>query len=263
MRSIGVLASAIALVLCGCEVGAGDGTVPPAQVRMEASAPVVQPVLSPEAAREPGVDPSVVLPAVDTPGGRRDGTDRGAAVRRFDRLPEGGEMKTLAMTGLALLILGSAARATADEWVTVSAPIFPQVLVLYEHEGANFPATIDEEAAVAHAAALNFQSLLVECQADYPGITLLGPEDPPLTPEQLTANFDLVARRRELARHPGPAARSTMSLCFWPWWDPRFWWRASISHRSFSVWNCSASRSMHWWPTGVKDAWALRQASNT
>jgi len=34
---------------------------------MEASAPVVQPVLSPEAAREPGVDPSVVLPAVDTP----------------------------------------------------------------------------------------------------------------------------------------------------------------------------------------------------
>ncbi len=103
-------------------------------------------------------------------------------------------MKTLAMTGLALLILGSAARATADEWVTVSAPIFPQVLVLYEHEGANFPATIDEEAAVAHAAALNFQSLLVECQADYPGITLLGPEDPPLTPEQLTANFDLVAQ---------------------------------------------------------------------
>jgi hypothetical protein len=103
-------------------------------------------------------------------------------------------MKTMAITLLGLLVLGMPARAAAAEWVTISAPIFPQVLKLYEHEGANFPATAEEEAAVAHDASLIFETLLAECQADYPGIVVLGSDDPPLTPEQLTANFDLVAR---------------------------------------------------------------------
>ena len=103
-------------------------------------------------------------------------------------------MKTLAIALFTLLMLGSSAGAAAGEWVEVSAPVFPQVLKLYDHEGANFPATIEEEAAVAHDASMVFETLLADCQADYPEIVVLGPDDPPLTPEQLTANFDLVAR---------------------------------------------------------------------
>ena len=103
-------------------------------------------------------------------------------------------MKTLKVVLLAAVMVGLPVRAGAEEWVTISAPIFPQVLQLYAHEGPNFPATVEEEAAVAQGASLVFESLLVDCQADYPGIVVIGPEDPPLTPEQLTTNFDLVAQ---------------------------------------------------------------------
>lgn len=103
-------------------------------------------------------------------------------------------MKKLQNTILGLMILGTPSLAGADEWVTMSAPIFPQVLVLYEHEGTNFPATPEEELALVQEASLIFEELLVECQPDYPGIVLTGPEDPPLTPTELNANFDLVAR---------------------------------------------------------------------
>lgn len=77
----------------------------------------------------------------------------------------------------------------------ISAPVIPDVLVLYAEEGAQFPASLPDEDSLADAAALDFSALLVECAGypDYAGIVITGPSDPPLTQAQLTLNYELVA----------------------------------------------------------------------
>lgn len=96
--------------------------------------------------------------------------------------------------------LSSAPPARADgggvatERWEVSAPIFPKVLELYKYEGSNFPTTLEAEQAAVDAAALNFEALLAECAANYPGITLWAPGTPELTAAQLEANYTLVAQ---------------------------------------------------------------------
>jgi len=90
---------------------------------------------------------------------------------------------------------GSGPRATEAplERVEVSAPILPRVLVLYAAEGPKFPATAEEQIALAHQAALTYEFLLQECPAKYPGIVVPGPGDPPTTPAQNAANFEAIA----------------------------------------------------------------------
>ena len=82
------------------------------------------------------------------------------------------------------------------EHVEISAPILPDVLVLYAAEGAQFPASLAAEETLVDAAALTFDQLLIEC-AGYPaysGIVIAAPSDPPLTQAQLTTNYELVAQ---------------------------------------------------------------------
>lgn len=122
-------------------------------------------------------------------------------------------MKTLTMAIVGLgVIWGSTAWADDDksndkgckkdkcEMIEISAPILPQVLMLYEHEGEAFPATLDEEKDLVAQASLLFDELLVDCKnnADfggaYDGITLWKEGDKPLKDEQLSANYRLVAK---------------------------------------------------------------------
>jgi hypothetical protein len=99
--------------------------------------------------------------------------------------------------GLALGILAgslfvadrSDASVVTRERVEISAPILPDVLILYQP----FPTTLDGEKAMAHAAALTFERLLPECAPDYPAITL-----PPATSAELAANYN--ARRLRVRR---------------------------------------------------------------
>jgi hypothetical protein len=79
--------------------------------------------------------------------------------------------------------------------VEISAPIIPDVSVLYAQEGAAFPTSQADEEILADAAALDFAGLLVECAtySDYSAIVLAGPSDPPLTTAQLESNYELVA----------------------------------------------------------------------
>jgi hypothetical protein len=75
------------------------------------------------------------------------------------------------------------------ERVEISAPILPGVLKLY----TTFPTTLDDEKAMAHAAALTYGRLLTECAPDYPAITLpSGGDTGSLTTAQLTANYNAV-----------------------------------------------------------------------
>jgi hypothetical protein len=82
------------------------------------------------------------------------------------------------------------------EHVEISAPILPDVAVLYAEEGAQFPATQAGEDSLADGAALVFDRLLVECAgyADYSGVVIAAPSDPPLTAAQLLMNYELVAQ---------------------------------------------------------------------
>jgi hypothetical protein len=95
-----------------------------------------------------------------------------------------------AVAAASLLFVPRSHSATVQvERVEISAPILPNVLELYK----TFPATLDGEKAMAHAASLTYDFLLSDCAADYPAIT------PPasvtvLTGEQLNANYDAVAQ---------------------------------------------------------------------
>jgi hypothetical protein len=75
------------------------------------------------------------------------------------------------------------------EQVEISAPILPDTARL----STPFPSTLDEEKALAHAAALRFDWLLEQCAASHPEIVLTS--DPQsLTPEQLSTNYETVGR---------------------------------------------------------------------
>jgi hypothetical protein len=101
-------------------------------------------------------------------------------------------LKQIVVTVLCAFVSANAWAQTKEQ-VDISAPIIPRVLTLYPYEGANFPATLDQEQQVAHDASLIFDDLLNECQPLYPDITLWSAGDPALTPEQLATNYDRVA----------------------------------------------------------------------
>jgi hypothetical protein len=85
------------------------------------------------------------------------------------------------------------ATASGAEVVEVSAPILPRVSVLYAAEGNNFPASLADQAALAHQAALTFDFLMTACSMNHTGIVIPGPGDPPTTPAQNAANLETVA----------------------------------------------------------------------
>ena len=78
---------------------------------------------------------------------------------------------------------------SAEPATTVSAPIFPKVLELYQGEGDRYPTTPEGQAQLVRNAAVSFVQLLGECAPDYPDITLWAPGDAPLTAEQVYANY--------------------------------------------------------------------------
>jgi hypothetical protein len=86
------------------------------------------------------------------------------------------------------------ADGSAVEHVEVSAPILPRVSILYEHEGQNFPSAPADITALAHDAALTYDFLLGACPAKYPAIVVVGPKDPPTTPDQNATNFEQLAQ---------------------------------------------------------------------
>lgn len=74
--------------------------------------------------------------------------------------------------------------------VEISAPILPRTSVIY----AAFPATLEGEQEMAHAAALTFEWLLPKCAPLYPQIVLDPAGGANLTPEQLHTNYDQVGQ---------------------------------------------------------------------
>ncbi len=82
----------------------------------------------------------------------------------------------------------------SSERVELSGPLFPDVLVLYAEEGANFPATPEGEADLAHRAALTFPYLVSTCASSYPAIALDADGGAALSVEALAANYEAVAR---------------------------------------------------------------------
>jgi hypothetical protein len=97
-------------------------------------------------------------------------------------------------------LLGVALPARAGERIDISAPILPQVMLLYGYEGPNFPSTLLDEQDLAHGAALVFETLLEDCRTNvaydgaYAGITAAPADgEPPLTATELATNYNLVA----------------------------------------------------------------------
>jgi hypothetical protein len=79
------------------------------------------------------------------------------------------------------------------QWLEISAPILPKVLVLYQGEGSNYPTTPQAEAKLAHDSALTFETLLGVCQPLYPGMLLWRAGDPLLSDAQVATNYQLLA----------------------------------------------------------------------
>jgi len=92
---------------------------------------------------------------------------------------------------LALGILSGAGAARSDgavvtrEQVDISAPLLPDVLMLYQP----FPTTLDGEKALVGSATYTYDRLLTECAADYPAIT-----PTPLTTDEIAANYSAVGQ---------------------------------------------------------------------
>jgi len=82
----------------------------------------------------------------------------------------------------------------AVEHIEISAPILPSTKVLYPHEGANLPTSLEERATIAHDAALTYDFLLHACVDKYPAIVIPGPGAPATTDEQNATNFENVAQ---------------------------------------------------------------------
>lgn len=99
-------------------------------------------------------------------------------------------MRRLMLSVVLVSALG--APALASEVVTVlSAPVLPQVLVLYAAEGAAFPATQVEAEALVDDAALAFQDLLSACAALEPLYEII---DEPTSPAEIAHNYGEIAR---------------------------------------------------------------------
>src|SRR5262245_54874800 len=98
----------------------------------------------------------------------------------------------LAVASTCAVVTPRAHAAASRERVEISSPIFPQVLVLYPGQGANFPTTLAGEQALAHDASLTFEKLLTDCAATDPSITLF--HGTPLTVSELETNYHQVAQ---------------------------------------------------------------------
>jgi hypothetical protein len=79
------------------------------------------------------------------------------------------------------------------EWIEVSAPILPDLKVLYAAQGDAYPASQEAREDVAHRASLLFEQLLDLCAASDPRIKLRQPGDPPLTGDEMRTNYAAVA----------------------------------------------------------------------
>jgi hypothetical protein len=97
-------------------------------------------------------------------------------------------MKRLLLTVPFLVV---APAALADEVTVLSAPILPQVMVLYASEGASFPTTPEAAEALVDASALSFDDLANACAA-LDGLYDIVPE--PSTPDEIARNYDEIAR---------------------------------------------------------------------
>ncbi len=107
-------------------------------------------------------------------------------------------MKTMLMgMAVAAASMGAPGVGWAEggksEVVELTAPILPNVLVMYAGQGANYPSDPEAQRALAVDSALVYEELLLECAEDYPSITLLGPGIEALTPTQLALNYGAVA----------------------------------------------------------------------
>lgn len=81
------------------------------------------------------------------------------------------------------------------EYVEISAPILPQVLVMYAFEGQSYPTTTAGLVSAVDKIAITYDFLLSTCPAKYPGITLLAAgATKPLDAATLQKNFELVAK---------------------------------------------------------------------
>jgi hypothetical protein len=79
------------------------------------------------------------------------------------------------------------------ERVEISSPILPSVDI-YQYQGSHYPTTDAEQAQVVDEVSLTFSFLLQNCPSKYPGITVRGPNDPPITPAELATNYQLIAK---------------------------------------------------------------------
>ncbi|HVU52602.1 MAG TPA: hypothetical protein VHL80_18105 [Polyangia bacterium] len=91
--------------------------------------------------------------------------------------------------GLVAFSLAGGARSdgavVTRERVEISAPLLPDVLMLYQ----TFPATLDGETALVQSATYTYDRLLAECAADYPAIT-----PTPLTSDEIAKNYETVGQ---------------------------------------------------------------------
>ena len=94
---------------------------------------------------------------------------------------------------VALHLTSTPTEPGRGQWLEISAPIWPRVLIMYQAEGSNYPITPQAEAKLAHDSALTFETLLRDCQPLYPGIVLWTAGDPPLSDAQVATNYDLLA----------------------------------------------------------------------
>jgi hypothetical protein len=103
-----------------------------------------------------------------------------------------GELATIAFVpGLQFSGSVSWTRTTTKgmERVSVSAPIHPSVVKLYEADGATYPKTHDLQVSLAKASALTYCFLLDDCSKSDSSIKT----KPPLTADEIQHDYDAVA----------------------------------------------------------------------
>jgi hypothetical protein len=97
--------------------------------------------------------------------------------------------RLLLVLGVLAVTLAGSARSDGAvvnrELVEISAPLFPDVLMLYQP----FPTTLGGEQALVESATYTYDRLITECAADYPAIT-----PTPLTTDEIAANYATVAQ---------------------------------------------------------------------
>jgi hypothetical protein len=101
--------------------------------------------------------------------------------------------------GVAAISLAGSTRSDGAtfqrEQVEISAPLLPDVLMLYQP----FPTTLDGEKALAENGVYTYDQLLNECAATYPAITLT-----PLSSADIATNYDTVAECAHDAHNAKP-----------------------------------------------------------